>query len=592
VALPSVTHDPGVSAGRRPKPWVLLACALGGIVAAVLSILMALKNEAVHGELGHPLVVVILVNTITVSYILCGTVAWWRRPSSHFGPLMIAAGGVNFLATLSWATNDLLYTVGQALDLLAPVVFLHAFLAFPTGRLRPRSVRALVAVAYVAAVGLEVVRMALGGFGPHNLLEVTNRPEAGAVVAQVQYLVVGACCLVGVGVLAARRRREGPPLHTSLTLLVDAFALGLVMIAVLFVSQALEGPALQQIRWAAFVTLALAPVAFLAGLLRDRLARTAIAELFVELRKDPAPADLRDALARALHDPSLTLAHWLPEFGCYADDEGMRVDLPAEDAPREATVIRDHHGDRVAALIHDPGLAEEPELLAGVTAAAAIALENSRLQSELRARLQDLRGSRARVFEAGTRERQRLERNLHDGAQQRLIALSLELGVLEAELDSPDASRSIDHARGEIATSLEELREIARGLHPAVVTAHGLEVALEQLAARAPVPVQLTVTMEGRLPDPLEVAAFYLVSECLANVGRYASASTATVDVSTAGGGVSVEVIDDGVGGADPERGTGLRGLADRVEALDGRLRIWSPVGGGTRVRAEMPCAR
>ena len=226
-----------------------------------------------------------------------------------------------------------------------------------------------------------------------------------------------------------------------------------------------------------------------------------------------------------------------------------------------------------------------------MTAAAGIALENARLQAELRARLEEVRGSRARVLEAGQNERKRLERNLHDGAQQRLVALSLELSVLQTKLDDPDASQSLDRARTEIASSLEELREIAQGIHPAVVSGHGLAVALEQLAVRAPVPVALNVDLDGHLPEPLEVAAYYLVSESLANVGKYAQASSVTVDVARSNGKVVVEIVDDGIGGADTERGSGLRGLADRVEALDGRLRIWSPAGGGTRIRAEMPCA-
>jgi signal transduction histidine kinase len=227
-----------------------------------------------------------------------------------------------------------------------------------------------------------------------------------------------------------------------------------------------------------------------------------------------------------------------------------------------------------------------------VTAAAGIALENARLHVELRARLAELRGSRARIIEAGHRERQRLERNLHDGAQQRLVALSLELSLLEREVaDSREGKERLDRARREIAASLNELREIARGIHPAVVSGHGLAVALEQLTTLAPVPVRLTVALDDRLPEALEVAAYYLVCESLANVGKYAHASSASVDVARTDGQVVVEVRDDGIGGADTESGSGLRGLADRVEALDGRLLIWSPSGGGTRVRAEIPCA-
>jgi signal transduction histidine kinase len=231
-------------------------------------------------------------------------------------------------------------------------------------------------------------------------------------------------------------------------------------------------------------------------------------------------------------------------------------------------------------------------LLAAVSAGAAIALEKGRLHTELRARLEELKGSRARVIEAGQKERQRLERDLHDGAQQRLIALSLELGLLEQRMEKdPEARASLDRARGEIAASLGELRDVAHGLHPAIVSGHGLVIALESLAARAPVPVRLTVELEGRVDEWLEVAAYYVVAESLTNVGKHAQATSVTIDVARANGEVVVEVVDNGVGGADTEGGSGLRGLADRVEALGGRLRVWTPHGGGTRVRAEIPCA-
>jgi signal transduction histidine kinase len=252
----------------------------------------------------------------------------------------------------------------------------------------------------------------------------------------------------------------------------------------------------------------------------------------------------------------------------------------------------DRNGEHVAALIHDPALVDEPELLGAVSAAAGIAIENERLHVELRARLEELRGSRSRVIEAGQRERQRLERNLHDGAQQRLIALSLELSLLEEEFSAEAAARArLALARQEIATSLGELREVAQGIHPAVVSGHGLAVALEQLTARAPVPVRLTVEIDDRLPEAVEVAAYYLVSESLANVAKHANASSVTIVIDRREGRVVVEIVDDGIGGADTERGSGLRGLADRVEALGGRLRVWSPSGGGTRVMAEIPCA-
>jgi len=549
----------------------------------------ALESEVVSGELGEPFVVAFLVNWNTAAYVLCGLLAWSRRPESRFGLLLVAAGFANFLSTLSWTTSSVLYTFGQALDFLPPILFLHVFLAFPTGRLETRLERGIVVTGYTAAISLELLRMGVGGFGPRNLLEVAPSAEIGLWALRAQLLVVGGLCLAGVGMLAVKRRRRGPSLRRTHALLVDAFALGLVMIAVLFFVIAVGGPAVLHIRWATLATIGLAPLAFIVALLHERFARSSLGGLFVDLHADPEPFELRDALARALRDPSLTLAYWLPDFHSYVDLDGRKTELPVESG-RGITLI-DRNGARVAALGHDAALEDEPELLEAVTAAAGIALENARLHAELRARLEELRGSRLRLIAAGQSERQRLERNLHDGAQQRLIALSLELSILEQELDhDPALARRLALARGEIASSLEELREVSRGLHPAVVSGHGLEVALEQLAARAAVPVRLLVTVGERLPETLEVAAYYLVSESLANVGKYAGATSASVEVVRRTDDVLVEIVDDGVGGADESRGSGLRGLADRVEALGGKLRVWSPSGGGTRVRAEIPC--
>ena len=391
--------------------------------------------------------------------------------------------------------------------------------------------------------------------------------------------------------LVLRRRASGRPVRLSLEFLVVCFSLALVTLVAAIIMLSLGAPGTDEVRWVAFALLGMAPVLLLAGHLRARLARSAVGDLFVELRRDPDPAELEQALARALGDPSVTLVYWLPEFGTYANSDGKAVILPEPSETRAVTHI-ERDGERVAALLHDPSLQEEPELLDSVAAALSLSLENTQLHVELRARLEELRGSRARILESAQSERQRLERNLHDGAQQRLVALSLDLGRLEEQLDGDrDATERIDRARREVAASLEELREIARGIHPAVVTGHGLAVALEQLAAHAAVPIRLTVGVRGRLPEAVEVASYYVVAETLTNVGKYAHATTATVDVSRSPGLVVVEVSDDGIGGADTEQGSGLRGLADRVEALGGRLRVWSPVGGGTRVQAEIPCA-
>jgi signal transduction histidine kinase len=445
-------------------------------------------------------------------------------------------------------------------------------------------------VAYSAAIGLQLVKMVLGAFGPSSLLALGSWPRAAADVQHVQLLTISATCLAGAFVLVDRRRHAGRFRRHSLELLLSAFAIGLVMIAALFVDGDLSGPAFRELQRATLIVIGLSPVAFLFGLLDERLGRSAVGDLMLELRRELPPRELRDALARALKDASLMLAFWLPDFHTYVDLDGRPVDL-SQAAGRSATVL-DRNGSRVAALVHDKTLDDEPELLEAVGAAAGISLENARLQAELKARLVELQGSRARVIEVGQKERQRLERNLHDGAQQRLIALSLQLSLLEQRhRDEPEVRAELDQARREIALSLEELRDVARGIHPAVLTGHGLKVALESLAARAALPVRLTVDIEQRLPERVEVAAYYVVSESLVNIGKHAHARDASVRVAKSNSSLVVEVVDDGVGGANTERGSGIRGLADRVEALGGRLRVWTPRGGGTRVEAEIPCA-
>jgi signal transduction histidine kinase len=567
-----------------PKPVVLGAIAVLGCAVPLRSILVATTGEDVD------LVAVGLLDWITVPYILAGAVAWLRRPESRLGPLMLAGGIASGLSALQLTHVDGLYTVGAIFDVLPAALFLHAWLAFPDGSLRSRFEASLAGAAYAAAIGLQLLKMAFGTFGPRNLLELSAQPDVARIVQHVQLLSLSAICLAGVGVLVTRRRQAGRPRRRSLRLLIDSFALGLVMIAVLFVFGTFEWPGFLAIQRTTLAVIGTAPIVFLLGLLDARLARSAIGDLILKLRRDPAPADLRDALADALRDPSLTLAYWLPDFEAYVDLDGQEVDLPNGDG-RTATLI-ERNGSHVAALIHDGALAEEPQLLDAVGAAAGISLENGRLHAELRARLEELKGSRERLLEAGHRERQKLERNLHDGAQQRLIGLALELNMLEQKLgDRPDLQLRLDAARQEIATTLEELRDVARGIHPAVLSGHGLAVALESVAARAPLPVRLSVHLDGRLPDRVEVAAFYVVSESLTNIAKHAEASDATVSVAKLENGVVVEVVDNGVGGADTEKGSGLRGLADRVEALGGRLRVWTPLGGGTRVQAEIPCA-
>jgi signal transduction histidine kinase len=349
-------------------------------------------------------------------------------------------------------------------------------------------------------------------------------------------------------------------------------------------------PARQAIFFTSLVPFALIPFAFLAGLLRSRISRAeAVSDLVGDLGASDEGRGLREALAEALSDDSVELAYWVPETGGYVDADGARIELPAEGDGRLWAEVT-HDGRRVGAIVHAGRLDDAADVVQSVASAAGLRMENERLDAELRARLEELRASRARIVEAGYRERQRVERDLHDGAQQRLLALTLNLRHARTVLDDDpaEAGRLLDQAAAELEQATSELRELARGIHPGLLTDRGLVPALEALASRAPVPVDLSAEVERRPAPGVEAAAYFLVSEALANVAKHAGADAASVSVSNRNGSLVVEVADDGKGGADPE-GSGLRGLADRVAALDGEFSVEDRDSAGTVVRARIP---
>jgi len=282
----------------------------------------------------------------------------------------------------------------------------------------------------------------------------------------------------------------------------------------------------------------------------------------------------------------LRLVFWVGDH--YVDLDGHTTQLD----PNRATTLLEYGGARFAAMEHDPFLYEDRELLEAVGAAARLAVENSRLQAQLKEQLAEVRASRARIVAAGDAERRRLERDLHDGAQQRLVAVALQLRMLQSDIrrDPEHAEQLAAAASDELANSLEELRDLARGIHPAGLD-HGLASALESLADRSTVRTAVSCDAPERVPRAIELAVYFVACEALANVGKYARATTASVRLARTATGVSIEIADDGVGGADAARGSGLHGLADRVEALHGRLLVTSPPGAGTVVTAELPCA-
>jgi len=568
--------------------WFRVAVCVLGIATAPL-IVVRIVRDGGSEALDTTLVLTVLV---AWSFVASGFVAWDRRPENRLGALLVLLGvwwTAGHLMQPPTSSSPFVLTVGELWRLVWTFGFVYVLLAFPRGGLTRRVDMLLAVIVFVAAVPLQVLWL-LFLDQPENAFVVWPRPATADAIDSAQRIIWLAVAVVLVAMFAKRWLDATPPLRRTLAPVVAGGVTVLVFSLYVIVDKFREVPLF--LLWCLLAAYTAVPMALLWSMLRARLARSSVADLFLELRARPAPAELAGALSRALRDPSLTLAYWLPQYESYADLEGRPVKLSKETDGTRATTLIDVDGRHVAALLHDPSLREEQELLDAVSAAAGIALENAQLQAELRARLDELRASRVRILEAAQVERQRLERNLHDGAQQRLVALSLELGLLETQFaDDPQSKQQLKQAREELGRSLQELRELARGIHPAVVTGHGLAVALETLAARAPLPVRLTVDLDERLPERHEVAAYYLVSESLANVAKHAQATAVTVDVAYSDERLVVEVVDDGKGGANTDTGSGLRGLADRVEALDGRLRVWSAQGSGTRVRAEIPCA-
>ena len=327
------------------------------------------------------------------------------------------------------------------------------------------------------------------------------------------------------------------------------------------------------------------PLGVVAGIMGSRLRRPEASELVVELRTEAA-ASMRERLARALGDPTLDVAYRLGD-GRYVDATGRPTELP-RGAGRAVTAVT-AGGAEVAVLIHDPALLDEPALVESVRATAGLVLENERLAAVVRSQLAEVRASRGRIVAAADAERRRIERNLHDGAQQRLVTLSVALGLEAARADAA-ATAVVVRAQDEVELAIVELRELARGIHPTLLRDEGLQAAVEALARRTPLPVTVQGTVRDRLPDPVELAAYFVVSEALTNVVKHASASEASVLLEREPDALRVTVTDDGVGGASIATDSGLAGLRDRLEALDATLVIESEPAQGTTVCAEFPC--
>jgi len=583
---------------ERPGPILtrtLAGLGLAGVVASAVPLALAIHSVGGH----HRDLIAIFGPIIGGAFIGTGLYAWRRHPDNRFGALMVALGYAYCLSGLIVSTESWSFIVGLHLIPLPYAILLHILVAFPTGQLQTTVERALVWTGYFVATVVWWALMLIedtGAFGlpPNHLLLADDQHHLFDTLANVRLGIVVALIVVAAVIVARRWRSASRSQRGALAPVYAAGGLVLALYAIWSVTgiAGADQDLQENLERARVVALALVPFAFLAGLLRSRVAGAAAVSALVASLGDAGGrrGRLREALTGALGDPSLELAFWLPERGGWVDEAGAPVALPGDGSARTCTTI-EHEGRPLATIVHDVSLAEQSDLVRAVGGAASLALENERLDAELRANLHELRASRARIVESADAARRRIERDLHDGAQQQLVAILLALRMTRSRVESDPhaAAEMIDATIDDLADAIDNLRELARGIHPALLSDRGLGPAVDALAGRLTLPVEVGAMPAERLPENVEVAAYFVVAEALTNVARYADATRARIDVTRDDGRVTIAIADDGVGGADPAKGSGLRGLADRVAALDGRLEVDSEAGRGTTVRAVIP---
>jgi signal transduction histidine kinase len=562
------------------------------LVAGAVPLALALANEGGHQRW----LIAVTGPLIGWAFIGTGIYAWLRQPENRFGALMTAVGFSACLAGLRVSTEPWVFVVGLLFITWQWALLYHMLLAFPGGTLHSRLERLLVAGMYFSAWVVHPVQVLFQDTTrlglPENPLLVDANADLSTTLSRSRFWL--ALVLLGaLGVILWQRWAAAPTSQRqALAPVLVSGGLVMALLAAWYAAllAELDQDFIDSLEDARYVVMCTVPFAFLAGLLRSRVAGAAAVSEVVARLGDPRLREtgIGHALADALDGTSLELAYLDSDRG-YVDSAGRRVTMPPPEAGR-GVIPLEASDPPAAVLIHDESREDERELVRAVSAAATLALENERLARELQGKVEEVVASRARIVESGDAARRRLERDLHDGAQQRLVSLALTLRVLGSRVDGdPEAARQVEGAVSELDQALEELRELARGLHPSVLSDRGLAAALEALAQRAPLPVELEATPAERLPDAVESASYFVVAEALTNVAKYAQATRASVTVTRANGQVLVEVSDDGVGGADPMRGSGLRGLLDRVSVLGGSLEVDSTPGSGTTVRAAIP---
>jgi signal transduction histidine kinase len=579
----------------------------GGALFAAGVIGFAVVTTLVGVASGAPLDFLIADLVTGMAFVVAGYAAIRLRPASPAGPMLMACAVLWWVGSYSPSGQPVVMYIGFAFERYYDLVLgaLLLILSSRSQRLEPRWLIIGFAAAFAFRSFGRLFFFDLPTLGcaecPPNPFAVWANVEAWEAVEIVgSYAIAAFAAAVGV-VVVVRLLSAGPVIKRARGWILaagilamgaatfDAFEYGYTTANHTQGLFELEGVADWLFSWGLFAARVLVPLAILVAILRMRAAPGPLGGFAAGLDQ-PGGSSAGDALRRALGDPSLQLLRPAADGGWVAED-GTVAALPAPGQARSVTLVGDANHP-VAALIHDPALLDQPELVAAVTRVLRLALENERLQSELQDQLRLVTDSRTRIVSATEEERRRLERDLHDGAQQRLVAVMLALQEAREAVgvaDDPAVGERLDAAAAELNDAIRELRELARGIHPAILEEEGLGAAVSGLARRAGLPVEVHAALDGRLPPLVESTAYFTIAEALTNAQRHANATQAEIHLAHADGRLDLRVIDDGTGGADPGRGTGLRGLADRVSALGGEFEVTSTSAGGTTVHASIP---
>jgi signal transduction histidine kinase len=594
------------AASVRPAAWrvpakgrvpILSAVALAGVAATALTARAVARSPI----LLHPTELAVLDSVTVATWVGAGSYVWWKRPDSRLGPLMAAFGFLCGGYSLAASGNDVLFTLGMVVSAAIIVALAYVVLCFPSGRLESGLERWFMAAFALSVALLWALILALaptlpaggseiecGTNCPHNPFAlVGGAAEPGKALGTTLNIVV-TIGLIGVAMLMFSKARSPSPLRrrTVTPLAVAAIALIVEFVTALYLLDAYP-EARQPLLFANYGITFAAAIAILIGLARGRsFAARSVGRIAMSGSEPPrAPAAVQGALREALGDPSLTLALWTPQRAGYLDVRGSPIDLPrARDEHRAITpVTRD--GSPVAALIYDSALDTDAEIVGGLAATSLMLLENTRLVGELR-------DSQARTAESAQRERLRMERDLHDGAQQRLMAIQVKLRLAEQHVSDVELSRRIEEIRAEAAEAVDELRALAHGIYPSALRDGGLADGLCSLAMRASIPVSMSDEGIGRCPGAVEANVYFCALEAVQNASKHAGpGARVTITLGRNPGGIRFEIADDGVGMDASAAGNclGLVSMRDRIGAVGGELEISASPGRGTIVRGTVP---